>query len=81
MGSSTDKTTSKGRSKQVPKGVPLLKHAGDDTSSSFGAIFQCSRCRIAVQSTHGNTVDGSDTQELLICLTETGSQFQDDEEN
>lgn len=37
---------------QVPKSVALLQHAREDPSGVVRAIFQCSRRRIPVQTTH-----------------------------
>jgi hypothetical protein len=66
---------------QVPKGVSLLQHSRDDTSSSLGAIFQGRGSNVSVQSTHGNSKKRSHAQELVVGVAEPGAHLQDDEED
>jgi hypothetical protein len=37
-------------------------------------------CSIAVQSSHGDSKQGTDSEELVICLAETSTKFEDNEE-
>ncbi len=54
-----DKATSKGSRQQVAKSIALLKHAGDETSGTFRAIFESGRCCVTVEATHRDAVNGS----------------------
>lgn len=65
---------------EITKCVSLLKHSRDDTTSCLGAILQSCGRRITIKSTHGNTEQRADSQELLECLTEAGAQLKDNEE-
>lgn len=81
MRSGVDKATRKRSDQQVTKGVTLLQHSRDNTTGLWGTILQSSSSNITIQTTHGNTEKRTAGQELFVCLTETGTQLQDNEEN
>lgn len=73
MGRGIDKTTSEDCSKKISKGVSLLQHTGDNTSSSWGAILEGSGGCVTVKTTHSNTKERSAAEELLVGLGETSA--------
>lgn len=81
MRSSANQSTSKDHSKKVSKSITLLKHTRDETSSILGTILEGGGSGVTVQTTHGNTEQSTNGKELFVILTETSSQFENDEQN
>ena len=81
MGGGVDKASRKSCCKKISKCIALLQHTRYQTTSKFWAIFQRSCSSISIKTTHGNTEERSASQELLVSLTETGSQLQDNEQD
>lgn len=75
-----DEAAGKGRCEEVAEGVTLLQHTGDETSGSFRAIFECSGGGVSIEASHGNSEEGAAGEELFVGLTETGTEFENDEE-
>ena len=69
------------RRKQIPKGIALLQHAGDDTARRLGAVLERRGGGIAVESAHGDAEQGPHGQELLVVLREACAELEDDEED
>lgn len=76
-----DEATRKGRRKQIPEGVTLLEHTGDDTAGRFGAVLEGSCGGITVQTTHGDSEQSTAGQELPVGLTESSSKLKSDEQD
>lgn len=81
VGGGVDEAPRKGRGKQIPEGVTLLEHTGDDTAGLFGAVLECGRGGITVQTAHGDSEQGTAGQELPIGLAESRSKLEYDEQD
>jgi len=77
--SGVDKAASEDGREQISECVSLLEHTRHDTSCSFWTVFESGRRRVAVQPAHRDTVDSTDSKELLVGLAETSAKFEDDE--
>jgi len=81
MGSCIDQSAGEGCCQEIAKGIALLKHTRNNSTSFTRAIFECGSCGISIQSTHCNSVQGSYGQELLVCIAKASAKLEDDEEN
>lgn len=79
MRSGVYKSSRKRRRKQIAECVPLLKHARNYASSLCRAIFKSGSRSVTVKTTHGDTEEGTDSEEGVIVGDETGSKLEDDE--
>lgn len=76
-----DETTRESSGQKVTKGISLLEHTRDQTTSSIWAVLEGSGSSVSVKSSHGNTEKGTASKELWVCLGETSTELKDDEEN
>lgn len=76
-----DKSPGEDGGQEVAKSITLLQHAGQNASGVVWAVFQCSRRRISVETTHGDTVEGPYGEELAVIITKSGGKFENDEED
>lgn len=81
MARGVDETAGKGGRKQIPEGIALLQHAGNDTTGSIGAVLKGSGSSIAVEAAHGDTEKRTDGEKLIVGLGEACAEFEDDEEH
>lgn len=80
MRSSTNQATRKGSSQQITKSITLLQQTRNNTTRLQGTVLKGSRCSITVETTHGNTEQSTASQELLVGLAETSTQFENHEQ-
>jgi hypothetical protein len=58
-----------------------LQHAGDDTASGFGTVFQGRGGGVSVKTSHGDAEEGANSEELAVGLGEASAEFEDDEQD
>lgn len=73
MGCRVDKAASKDRRQEISKGVSLLQHTGNNTSSGWGTILKCRSSCVTVKAAHCNTKEGSAGEKLLIGLSKAST--------
>jgi hypothetical protein len=78
--SSVDERAGEGGGKQVAEGITLLKHTGDDTTSTLWAVLEGRCSNVSVQATHGNAKKRTNCQKLLISGAKASAKLKSDEE-
>ena len=81
VGCGVYESAGEGCSQEVPECITLLQHTGDETASCLRAVFEGSRCCVAVEAAHGDAEEGAAGEELLVGVAETGAELEDDEED